>query len=51
MLTPEVDDALDEAITPEGLGGLLLGHDFLRFFLLTFIGPAGLVVFIYRPED
>lgn len=51
MLTPAVDDELDAAITFEGLGGFLLGRDFLRFVWVTFIGPAGLIAFTHRADD
>jgi hypothetical protein len=43
-ITPMVEEALDERIDEEGLGGFLLGHDFLQSVWLTYLGPAGLVV-------
>jgi hypothetical protein len=43
-ITPQVKEALDAWIDDEGLGGFLLGHDFLQSVWLTYLSPAGLVV-------
>src|SRR5688500_14151098 len=43
LITPEVDDALDGAITDDAIGGLLLGQDFLQSVVVSLLGPARLV--------
>jgi hypothetical protein len=45
MVWPEVDDALDDEITDEGLGGFLLGWDLLQKVVITFVGPEGFLAF------
>jgi hypothetical protein len=51
LTTPEVDDALDEAITDDAIGGLLLGQDFLQSVVVSLLGPARLVVILSPPEE
>jgi hypothetical protein len=44
MITPAVDETLDDDITDDGAGGLLLGNDFLHTIWVMFMGELRLVV-------
>jgi len=49
-ITPEVSDDLDEEVSSDAVGGLLLGQDFLQSVIVTLLGPARLIVLL-RPTE
>lgn len=51
LITPAVDDALDDAITEDAVGGLLLGQDFLQSVIVSLLGPARLVVILFPADE
>jgi hypothetical protein len=50
MVFPEVSPELDDAITDDGVGGLLLGWDFLKQVTLTYLGPLAIIAFTQAVE-
>jgi hypothetical protein len=51
LITPIVEDSLDDEIDDEGVGGLVLANDFLHTVWVTFMGEHKLVVISYQPSE
>lgn len=49
LITPEVDNALDDQIDDDGTGGFLVGHDLLEDLWITYVGPVRIVLMAVSP--